>query len=94
MATTNISLGASGPSPSSVPANHGDKITWTNPQSVSVTLTLPTCLSPSNNTTITISGNTTYVTTYTVNSGTNGSYPYTYHANPTQAEQTGTIDVS
>lgn len=92
MATFDISLGSG--TPATPTTNPGDKVTWTNTLSVTVTLTLPTCLSPSNVTQISISANSTYGTTYTVNGGSKGSYSYNYSYPPSQTVQSGTIDVS
>jgi len=96
MATYNISITNSGdPYPSPLDCNPGDKITWTNNYSKSVTgFTLPTCVSPQTNPAPIAVGATTRE--YTVNNGANGTFNYSYTlADQIEGEtRNGTIDVS
>ena len=94
MADLNISITTSGdPDPLKLNCKPGDQITWTNNNSKSVTsFTLPTCVSPNTSPAPINSGDTTRK--YTVNSGTNGNYTYSYDLPSTEGDtRGGTIDV-
>jgi len=93
-ASYNISIDSSG-SAATLTCNPGDKITWTNNYTKSITaFTLPSCVSPQTSPAPIAVGVTTQ--TYTVNSGTNGSfsYSYTFAAQIDADTRSGTIDVS
>ena len=96
MASYNISITSTGnPSPSSLNCSPGDKITWTNNYTKSISaFTLPSCVSPQTSPAPIAVGGTTQ--TYTVNSGVNGnfSYSYTFAAQIDADTRSGTIDVS
>ena len=87
----NIEMTANGPDPQTLDVSAGTKITWENDLSVSVRLTLPTCVSPPDGTIAVAAGATTRE--FTVNNGSNGSYGYSYSDTAT-TQQDGTIDVS
>jgi plastocyanin len=90
----NISITSSGdPSPSALSCNPGDKITWKNDYSESVTaFTLPTCVAPQTDPAPIAAGATT--SSFTVNSGASGTYDYSYDfPSKKRAPRSGTIDV-
>jgi hypothetical protein len=94
MADKPISLDPGGPNPDPLTGcRPGDKITWTNNTSKTITdFTLPTCVSPQINPAPIAPGATTR--DYNVNSGAQGSYPYSYVYPDTAAgTKNGTIDV-
>jgi hypothetical protein len=92
MANINISLPANG-NAGTADADPGDKITWTNNTGYEVTsFTLPTCVSPQTSPAPLANGATTR--DYTVNSGANGTFDYSYSFSRTAEDtRTGTIDV-
>ena len=73
-------------------ADPGDKITWHNDTSSSITLNPPSCVSPGTSDDIGAGGDSR---DYTVNSGTNGNYEYTFSTGgATRGVRSGTINVS
>lgn len=95
MATYHISIGSDGNAdPATLNCRSGDKITWTNNYTQSVTgFTLPSCVSPSSSPAPVAVGATTRK--FTVNSGAGGNYSYSYSwPSPGNDTRGGTIDVS
>lgn len=95
MANYDISIDSAGnPDPATLDCKPGDRITWTNDYTESLTeFTLPSCVSPQTSPAPLASGATTR--TYTVNSGANGSFEYSYGwPSPKRDTRGGTIDVS
>jgi plastocyanin len=94
MADYSISITSTGGvSPATLSCRSGDKITWTNNYSEAITeFTLPSCVSPNQSPAPIAVGATTR--DFTVNSGSQGNYEYTYGW-PTakRATRSGTIDV-
>ena len=75
---------------STVSAKPGETIAWHNSTSDDITLHPPTCVSPSTDTDIP-AGNTSR--NFTVNSGSQGSYAYTFDVGAELGTRNGTISV-
>jgi len=94
MADYSITIDSSGnPSPSTLNCKPGDKISWTNSYSQSISsFTLPTCVSPQTSPApIAVSATTRQ---YTVSSNAAGNYNYSYMVPGLQGgPRTGTVDV-
>jgi hypothetical protein len=94
MAVYLITIGSDGnPSPNPLTCRQTDKISWKNNTSQPITsFTLPTCVAPQTSPApIAVSATTRQ---YTVNSGTHGTYGYSYVVpGITGGPRTGTIDV-
>jgi len=90
--TYNISITSTGPSPNPLDCKAGDKLTWTNNLTSSITaFSLPSCVSPQTDPAPIAANGVTQQ--YTVNSG-NGTFDYGYtSAGITGGTRSGTIDV-
>jgi hypothetical protein len=90
--TVNISLTTSAPGTTDIV--QPGKVTFTNNTGVSISLTLPTCVSPGGGTIVSLANGITS-SDYNVNNNQNGDYNYSYTGAWTEGDTlSGTIDVS
>jgi hypothetical protein len=94
MPTNNVTVTLSTSSPGTTTIQQPGKLTFTNNTGVSITLTLPTCVSPGGGTAVQLA-NGASTQEYNVNNNQNGDYGYSY-TGPFVVGDTlsGTIDVS
>ena len=89
---TDLTIDLTDANPGTQGASAGDKLTWHNGTSSSITLNPPSCVSPSTSDDIAAGGDSRQ---YTVNNGTNGDYNYSFSTGgPARGVRNGTINVS
>ncbi len=92
---TDYTIGLAAPDSPATEFHAGDKITWSNNTGHNISsFTLPTCVSPSQSPAPLANGAQSRV--YTINSGSNGSYSYSWIEDDggKRGNRNGTIDVN
>jgi hypothetical protein len=94
MPSNNVTVTLSTSSPGTTTIQQPGKLTFTNSTGVSITLTLPTCVSPNGGQSVSLA-NGASTQQYNVSNNQNGNYGYSYTGTwPEGDTLSGTIDVS
>lgn len=92
MPPTSATITLTGTSPGTTDISQSGKLIFTNGTQSTITLTLPTCVSPHGGGSVQIAPGAS-TQQYTINSGASGDYNYSYIVGATADAISGTIDV-